>query len=136
MEVLNRSLKFGARIGYLEGKSFKQAILDFLSNFRSSAPENGKLPSELLVGRKIWSTSDIRNPHLLPKDETVRESLPLSMDERKHAVERKFKKRRYGKAFDPFRNTPFYVGQWVLHRKPEGAYLKGQSPYSQPLKIL
>ncbi|MCP3661588.1 MAG: hypothetical protein GY696_03680 [Gammaproteobacteria bacterium] len=98
-----------SKIRELQG--FLQAILDFLSGFRSSAPENGKSPSELLDGRKIRSTSDIRNPHLLPKDEAVMEFLPLSMDEQRHAVERKCKKRHYGKAFESFRNTPFYVGQ-------------------------
>lgn len=146
IEVFNRSLKYGAQIINSENSNFKYGMLDLLTSFRSTAPEHGKSPSELLLGWKIRSDSDIRNPSLFREGETiVKSSHPdtqqvsqrvISMEERNKIVQNKFDKRRYGKGRTPEPKSPYYLGQMVRYKRPHTTVLKGQSPWSEPLQIV
>ncbi|MCP3667434.1 MAG: transposase family protein, partial [Gammaproteobacteria bacterium] len=53
VEVFNRSLKQQARAIAHEAGNFKLGILEFLASFRTTAPENGHSPTELLFGWNI-----------------------------------------------------------------------------------
>ncbi|MCP3666896.1 MAG: DDE-type integrase/transposase/recombinase [Gammaproteobacteria bacterium] len=140
VEVFNRSLKFGARIINTENMNFRSGMLSLLASFLSIAPEHGKSPSELLFGWKIRSDSDIRNSSLLKGGEVGAEEVevppktPLSMEEREAAVKKKYQMRRYGQSNRSSKN-PYHVGDSVRVRRPPSTVLKGQNPYSEPLKV-
>ena len=129
VEVFNRSLKQGAQIIHEEGTSFKSGLLDFLASFRSTAPEHGASPSELLFGWKLRSDSDIRN------SSQGRVTQLLSLSERASIVTSKFNKRRYGLEHKVPRR-PFTVGDMVRVKKPSNTFFKGQNPYSQLLEVV
>jgi len=148
VEVLNRTFKFGAQVIFAEGKQWRSGLLELLASFRATAPENGLSPSELLFGWKIRTDSDIRNPTLFAWGEkklsdaqaifALSVSPNLSLAERNDIVQRKFQKRRYGVLKDIRKKPrdPYAVGDFVRYKKPPSTYFKGESPLSQPLRII
>jgi len=142
VEVLNRTFKFGAQVIFAEGKQWRSGLLELLASFRATAPENGLSPSELLFGWKIRTDSDIRNPTLFAWGEKklseAHEIFALSVAERNEIVQSKFDKRRYGVLKDSRKKPrdPYSVGDFVRYKKPPSSFLKGESPLSQPLRVI
>ncbi len=134
------SIKYRSQIISAEGGPFRLGILKLLASFRSTAPENGKSPSELLFGWKIRSDSDIRNPALLKEGEVKRvledvHSRQLDVEERRQIVNDKFQKRRYGRD-TVVSKFPYRVGDFVCTRLPIAEIRKGQPPFSPPKQVI
>ncbi|MCP3667511.1 MAG: transposase family protein [Gammaproteobacteria bacterium] len=108
VEVFNRFLKRGIECLSAQAGSVESGINDLLIQFRSTAPEFGKSPAELMFGWKIRPIWDNWNPFLLEGDEhegvvseiakIYSEGRPdtLSMEERRQVVAEKFRRRRCG----------------------------------------
>ncbi len=128
VEVVNRFLKRGIECLSAQAGSFESGINDLLIQFRSTAPEFGKSPAELMFGWKIRPIWDTWNPFLLEGDEDERvleiakinseeRSDTLSMEERRQVVAEKFRRRRYGlEKWSP--RHPFRRGDWVTMKLP------------------
>ncbi len=58
-----------------------------------------------------------------------------SMADRKNIVEARFNKLRYGLKLD-IPTSRFNLGDWVRVKKPQCQVLKGQSPWTSPLRII
>ena len=136
--MFNRSIKNSAQISAVQGTSFRKGLLELLASFRSTAPEHGKSPSQLLFGWNMRSDSDIRNPSAFSNGgararNPTQSSMPLG--ERKRVVQQKFEKRRYGKNTIRKRG-PYKEGQWVTTKLPSAEVQKGCNPRSAPQRIL
>ncbi|MCP3663220.1 MAG: transposase family protein, partial [Gammaproteobacteria bacterium] len=145
IEVFNRSVKYGAQVIAAEGKQFSQGITEFLMAYRSTANEDGISPAELLRGWKMRANHEVvpstffleRKRTLEEADETfnVQVNQIRSMADRKNVVEARFNKRRYGLKLD-IPTSRFNLGDWVRVKKPQCQVLKGQSPWTSPLRII
>ena len=115
VEVFNRYLKHGVEAFTSDHTSWEQGINELLTQFRATAPSpNEKSPAELMFGRSFRLPFEIvRRPQ--------RKSEELSHDsdcENRNLTCR----------------GPYKRGEWVRARRAH--VLKGQSPFSQPMKIL
>jgi hypothetical protein len=119
VENFNKYLKYGIQAFGTTSQHWEKGIEDLLTSYRASAPSaNEKSPGELMFGRRIrLPFEQVRRPNQpdpainLPTEPTTTQR-PSSL---------------------PRNRGPYAKGDLVLARRPH--VLKGQSPFSKPLRI-
>ena len=126
VEVFNRYIKYGVEAFTSDHTGWDQGMNELLAQFRATAPTpNSKSPAELMFGRKLRLPFEVvrrqqSNPELpgVLKEDSSEDQLQRSVTTEISLTCR----------------GPYKRGEWVRVRRPH--VLKGQSPYSQPMKIL
>ncbi|MCP4350045.1 MAG: transposase family protein, partial [Desulfobacterales bacterium] len=131
VERFNRNLKNAAQIfSTQDQKSFQTSIMDMVVMFRATSPNDGKSPGELMFGRKIRSSADIRNLEYFARRGYTAEKIAEMTNSAKefHA---KFPRAPTIRS----ERFPFLLGDFVTTEKPKAQQAKGISTRREPLQI-
>jgi len=151
VERFNRNLKSAAQVNSIQSAiPFKEAIMKMVEMFRSTSPNDGQSPGELMFGRKIRTRADIRNPSIYQlgggdrknaktKTQDLR-SHPASVGN-KGPIGRQPEADKYIADYENAnrkrsKQNPFLLGDFVTTTKPGDSYLKGESSRREPLQIV
>ncbi|MCP4347184.1 MAG: transposase family protein, partial [Desulfobacterales bacterium] len=120
VEVFNRFLKRGIQKFNFQSDrgTFDDKLDELLVHFRSTAPENGKSPAEMLFGWRLRPSWDIFNHFLVGRGKADVDPVyektfeQLDLEERQKVAKKKFESRKYGLS-DGGSRHPYFVGDWV-----------------------